>query len=185
VEKEIYMRVPKGFQITGKNPKDYVLKLNRNVYGQKQAGRVWNKYLEEKLIKEVSFKQAKIDDCVFYRGKTMYILYTDDSILAGPDKEEIEQIIKDIQNTGLDITREGDIKDFLGINIKKLKKGGIEFTQPHLIDQILNDLKMDKEEVKRKKVPCMVSQILHSGQNDEPFDNSFHYRSIIGKLNYL
>ena len=40
VEKEIYMKVPKGFVITGKNPNDYVLKLNQNVYGQKQAGRV-------------------------------------------------------------------------------------------------------------------------------------------------
>ena len=49
---------------------------------------MWNKYLEEKLIKEVGFKQSKIDDCVFYKGKTMYILYIDDSILAGPDEEE-------------------------------------------------------------------------------------------------
>ena len=38
VEKEIYMEVPKGFEVNG----DYVLRLNRNVYGQKQAGRVWN-----------------------------------------------------------------------------------------------------------------------------------------------
>ena len=44
------MKVPKGFQITGENSKDYVLKLNRNLYGQKQASRVWNKFLEEKLI---------------------------------------------------------------------------------------------------------------------------------------
>ena len=185
VEKEIYMKVPKGFRITGKNSKDYVLKLNRNVYGQKQAGRVWNKFLEEKLINEVGFKKSKVDDCVFYKNNTMYVLYTDDSILAGPDKNEIDQIIKDIQNAGLNITREGDIKDFLGINIKKLKEGGIEFTQPHLIDQILNDLKMDKEEVKTKSIPCMVSNILNGGNNEEPFDNSFHYRSIIGKLNYL
>ena len=179
------MKVPKGFQITGENSKDYVLKLNRNVYGQKQASRVWNKFLEEKLINEAGFKKSKVDDCVFYKNKTMYMLYTDDSILAGPDKNEIDQIIKDIQNTGLNITREGDIKDFLGINIKKLKEGSIEFTQPHLIDQILNDLKMDKDKVKTKSIPCMVSKVLNSGQNDEPFDNSFHYRSIIGKLNYL
>ena len=185
VEKEIYMKIPRGFTIEGKDPRDYVLRLNRNVYGQKQAGRAWNKYLERKLIKEVGFKQSKVDDCVFYKNNTMYVLYTDDSIIAGPNKDEVEQIIEDISNAGLQITREGDIKDFLGINIKKRKDGCMEFTQPHLIDQILRDLKIDKEEVKTKNVPCMVSKVLNSGSSEEAFDNSFHYRSIIGKLNYL
>lgn len=185
VEKEIYMKVPKGFEIAGKDSNNYVLKLKRNVYGQKQAGRVWNKYLEKKLIDQVGFKQSKIDDCVFYRGSTMYVLYTDDSILAGPSKSDIEKVISDIQNAGLEITREGDIQDFLGINIKKKKDGTIELTQPHLIEQILKDLKMDKENLKIKDVPCMTSKILDRGIGDEPFDNSFHYRSIIGKLNYL
>ena len=185
VEKEIYMKVPRGFKITGKNPENYVLKLNQNVYGQKQAGRVWNKYLEKILIDQVGFTQSKIDNCVYYKGKTMYVLYTDDSILAGPDKEEIESIINKIRGTGLNITREGDIKDFLGINITKRDDGSIELKQPHLIDQILNDLKMDKDNLKMKETPCKVSQVLHSGTEYPPFDNSFHYRSIIGKLNYL
>jgi len=185
VEKEIYMKVPKGFKITGKNSEDYVLKLNQNVYGQKQAGRVWNKYLERILIKQVGFTQSKIDECVYYKGNTMYVLYTDDSILAGPDKEEIESIIKQIKATGLNITREGDIKDFLGINIVKKDDGSIELTQPHLIDQILKDLKIDNDNLKVKDTPCKVSQILNSGRNETPFDNSFHYRSVIGKLNYL
>ena len=33
VEKEIYMKVPKGFVISGKNLNDYVLKLNQTIYG--------------------------------------------------------------------------------------------------------------------------------------------------------
>ena len=36
-----------------------------------------------------------------------------------------------------------------------------------------------------KETPSKVSEVLHSGANDAPFENSFHYRSIIGKLNYL
>ena len=185
VEKDIYMKVPKGFRITGKDPTNYVLKLNQNVYGQKQAGRVWNKFLEQKLIKQVGFKQSEIDECVYYKGKTLYVLYTDDSILAGPSKDEIESIINQIKDAGLNITREGDINDFLGINITKEKDGSIELKQPHLIDQILKDLKIDHDNVKIKETPCKVSQVLHSGKNNPPFDNSFHYRSVIGKLNYL
>ena len=62
------MRIPKGFELEGGNENDYVLKLNKNVYGQKQAGRVWNKYLVNKLTKELNFKQSNVDECIFYRG---------------------------------------------------------------------------------------------------------------------
>ena len=185
VEKEIYMRIPKGFEVPNTDPKEYVLKLNRNVYGQKQAGRVWNKYLEDKLVNQLHFKQSKIDDCVFYRGSTMYVLYTDDSILAGPSEEEINDIIADIKSIGLDITEEGDIQDFLGIHIERQSDGTIKFSQPHLIDQILHDLKMDVSDLKLKDTPCKTSEVLKVGINSQPFDDSFHYRSIIGKLNYL
>ena len=51
----------------------------------------------------------------------MYVLYTDDSILARPDKNEINDIINSIQKAGLKITREGDRSDFLGINVTKNK----------------------------------------------------------------
>jgi Reverse transcriptase (RNA-dependent DNA polymerase). len=44
VEKEIYMEIPRGVKLSDRDEtKDYVLKLKRNVYGQKQAGQVWNK----------------------------------------------------------------------------------------------------------------------------------------------
>jgi hypothetical protein len=45
-----------------------------------------------------------MDKCVFYKGRTMYALYTDDSILAGPDLEETNQIIADLKAAKLDIT---------------------------------------------------------------------------------
>ena len=115
----------------------------------------------------------------------MYILYTDDSILAGPDPKEIDQIIKDMQKAKLDITVEGDLQDFLGVNIEQKEDGSIHLTQPHLIDQILKDLRLDKENVKEKATPASSSKMLSRHTDSEPFDNSFDYRSVIGKLNYL
>ena len=102
IDREIYMKIPKGFDLgEGTNPTDYVLHIHRNIYGKKDSGRVWNQYLTKKLIKEVGFKQSKIDECVFYRGKTIYLLYIDDSILAGPDEGKIARIIKDIKRAKL------------------------------------------------------------------------------------
>jgi hypothetical protein len=110
VERELYMQLPRGFEIADAMPGEYVFRLNENVYGQKSAGRVWNKYLTHKLTKEVGFIQSKTDDCVFFKGNVVYLLYTDDSILGGPSKKEIESVIQAIKDAKLNVTIECDIE---------------------------------------------------------------------------
>ncbi len=156
------MKVPAGVKIEGGgDTKDYVLKIHRNIYGQKQAGRVWNKYLSNKLVNELGFKQSKVDECIYYRGKTLYVLYTDDSLLAGPDKDEIQTIIDELQEKAkLQITVEGNLADFLGVSIKRKKDGTIHMTQPHLIEQIQRDLRMMDESVNSRSTPAASSKVL-------------------------
>ena len=84
----------------------------------------------------MGFVQSKIDEYLFYCGKIMCVHYTDDSILAGPDKDEIDKAIKDIKRFGLNIMTKGDLKDSLGFNTDEKKDGTIHLSQPHLIDQI-------------------------------------------------
>lgn len=43
VEKELYLEIPKRFEVVDGGSKDHVLQLHRNVYGQKLAGKIWNK----------------------------------------------------------------------------------------------------------------------------------------------
>jgi hypothetical protein len=45
---DIYMELPQGIKTAIGNSKDHVLKLLNNIYGQKQAGRVWNSFLVNK-----------------------------------------------------------------------------------------------------------------------------------------
>ncbi len=71
VERDMYMEIPKGFTVS--IPGDYVLQIHRNIYGQKQAGRVWNKYLVKKL-KGIGFTQLTSDECVFVRPPAIYVL---------------------------------------------------------------------------------------------------------------
>ena len=132
----------------------------------------------------MGFTKSKVDEGIFYRGRVMCILYTDDSILAAPTQKEIDEAIKDIQGADLNITIEGDVKDFLGINIQKKKDGKMIMSQPHLIKQIWEGPGMDYR-TKAKKLPALSSKILLKNQDSEDFDQSFRYRSIIGKLNYL
>ena len=184
IEKVLYMNIPAGVTVEGKNPKEYVLRCNRNIYGQRQAGRVWNKFLIEKL-KKIGFRQSAIDSCVLYRGQTIYVLYTDDSIIAGPSKDELHGAIKDIKQAGLEITVEGTLEDFLGIRMDRQDDVTIHMHQPQLIKQILNDLKLEASKLNPKPTPMVSSRILKRHQSSIPHDESFHYRSVVGKLNYL
>ena len=67
----------------------------------------------------MGFTQSKIDECIFYKKIVIYVLYTDDSILTGPDKKVLEQTVEDITAANLDITVEGEVKDFLGVTIER------------------------------------------------------------------
>jgi hypothetical protein len=51
IRSDIYMELPQGIKTATGNSEDHVLKLLKNIYGLKQAGRVWNSFLVDKLIK--------------------------------------------------------------------------------------------------------------------------------------
>jgi hypothetical protein len=177
------MKMPLG--ITVDEPGEWALRVKKNIYGQKQGGRVWNLYLIDKLVNEIGFTQSRHDECVFYRGNVIYLLYTDDSILAGPDEDELNDVVEDIKAAGLDVTDEGDIEDFLGVNIEKIDDDTYHLSQPHLIDQIIQDLHLDQDSTVIKGTPASSTNVINAYTSSEPFDEHFHYRSVIGKLNYL
>jgi len=183
IEYDMYMELPKGIETKHGNGKTHVLKLLKNLYGQKQAGRVWNQHLHTRLI-ELGFKQSTIDECLYFRGTLLFVVYVDDGILASKSQEEIEKAIKDIRNAGCDVDDQGNIKDYLGVNVEKLPDGRIKLSQPHLIDQIIEMVNLPVKAT-GKTVPAPSSKILHRYANEPPFENHFHYRGVVGKLNFL
>ena len=183
VECELYMTIPNGFQVAEGNGKDYVLQLKKNLFGQRQAGRVWNKHLVQALM-TVGFKQSSIDEFLFYKGSIMFALYTDDSILTGPDPSELDQTIQRMMEAGLNITVEGNISDFLGVQIQR-EGDAFHLSQPHLISDILTELRLNDENTVTKSTPIASSKQLLRHVDSPPFDAHFDYRRIIGKLNYL
>ena len=49
-EKDLYLKVQAGFEVEVGKKGDYALTFHKNVYGQKQAGRVWYNYQTQKLL---------------------------------------------------------------------------------------------------------------------------------------
>ena len=148
----------------------------------RQAGRVWNGYLVNKLL-EIDFKQSQIDDCVFYRGDEIFIVYVNDSIFLGSSDEQLSSIITEMRNLNLDIEDQGHSADYVWVNIKRTKDGSIGLSQHALIDTIIQDA--DLQDSKVKAVPAKVNDHLHAYLDKPPLSLNFNYPSMIGKLNYL
>ena len=57
--------------------------------------------------------------------------------------------------------------------------------QPHLIDKILKDLRLDNDKVTTRDIPARSSILLSSHSDLKEFDGVFNYHLIIGMLGYL
>jgi hypothetical protein len=154
VETDIYMELPQEIKTATGNSKENALKLLKNIYGQKQARRVWNSFLVDKLT-SLGYASSLIDDCVFFCGDIIFMVYVDDGIFMGNDDAQLLQAIKANQGLGLNIEDQGHPADYVGVSIKKHRDGFYEFTQRALIDSIIEDEGISNS--KTKPVPAKVS----------------------------
>ena len=181
----LYLRLPQGYKREGMSRKPHVLKLKRNVYGQKQAGRVWNQYMDQGM-RSISFTPSKFDPCLYYRNSVIFLVYIDDCIIFGPDNRVIDDVVTDLRNSSQNFTvdDQGEVSDFLGIQVQKRDDGSIVLTQPHLIDSIIQDLHQQSGS-NPKSTPSITTKLLHKDADSTEMTPDFHYCSVIGKLNFL
>ena len=91
-EVTIFMKPPQGVQLPGR----CVYRLKKSLYGLKQAGRIWNSLVDEKL-RAVGFVASDEDACVYIRRRgtevTHLLLYVDDIICSASDKGILEELV--------------------------------------------------------------------------------------------
>ena len=189
IKRPTYMEIPKGVKFDGIDRNKHCLHVTKNVYGGRESGRTWFLFMK-KGLEDLGFKQSKFDECVFYRGTTTFLVYTDDGIILDPKKENVDQTVRDIRSK-FNVEDQGDLADYLGVKVQRHKDGTYEMTQPHLIDSILKDLGLiDENGVARKGVttrgmPSLTTKLIGPDKGGQPFDYDWNYRSVIGKLNFL
>ncbi|KAK1627682.1 hypothetical protein QYE76_001997, partial [Lolium multiflorum] len=93
IEEELYMVQPKGF-VDPKNA-DKVCKLQRSIYGLKQASRSWNLRFD-RVIKDFGFIRTHGEACIYKKvsgsSVAFLILYVDDILLIGNDIELLSSV---------------------------------------------------------------------------------------------
>ena len=86
LDEDIYMEQPEGFIAKGQESK--VCKLQKSIYGLKQASRSWNHRFDQ-AVKSFGFDQNLEEPCVYKRGEgksvVFLILYVDDKLLIGSE----------------------------------------------------------------------------------------------------
>ncbi|KAK8701284.1 hypothetical protein V6N13_019674 [Hibiscus sabdariffa] len=93
LEEDVYMTQPEGF-VTPENARK-VCKLQRSIYGLKQASRSWNLRFND-AIKEFGFIKNEDEPCVYkkFSGSivSFLILYVDDILIIGNDIPTLQSV---------------------------------------------------------------------------------------------
>ena len=188
IEEELYMVQPKGFV----DPKDAdkVCKLQRSIYGLKQASRSWNLRFDE-VIKGFGFVQTYGEACIYKKvsgsSVAFLVLYVDDILLIGNDIEFLNSI-KGYLNNSFSMKDLGEASYILGIKIyRDRSRRLIGLSQSTYLDKILKKFRMD--ESKKGLLPMLQGKTLSQTQSpatseDRELMNKIPYASAIGSIMY-
>jgi transposase InsO family protein len=179
LNEEIYMELPEGYEGDKQNS---VCKLNKTLYGLKQASREWNvKFTQE--LKDQGFEQTMTDPCVFTRGvgpeKVLLGVFVDDNIIVGRSQNIIEA--KHILNNLFKMKDLGELKKIVGIRVANEEKR-ITLDQEEYIQDLLARFGM--ENCKPISTPMGVQNKGYI-QDEKPFENERLFKQLIGSLIYL
>jgi len=135
------MTQPEGF--VKENEGHLVCKLNKAIYGLKQASRMWCDKITAILI-SLNFKRFDCEPCVFVRkddqSLVIIALYVDDLLLfSNNEKQKI--IIKKKLMLQFEMQDLGKVKSILGMKIVQ-KRGMITLDQSNYIKDVLDKFDM-------------------------------------------
>ena len=188
LDEDIYMRQPDGYVVAGKE--HLVCKLNKSLYGLKQAGRSWYTKIDKVLL-DLGFGHLHSDHCVYQRREAdtvIYIaLYVDDLLILSNSTERLDQF-KHKLSTIFDMKDLGEAHYVLGIQIQRDRQARtLSIGQHEYIKQVLDRFGMlDSKPV---ATPLATgTQLLKSDcpTTDEQRQamSSVPYQSAIGAIMY-
>ncbi|KAI5314720.1 hypothetical protein L3X38_043896 [Prunus dulcis] len=143
LKEEIYMQQPEGF--VQRAQENMVCKLNKSLYGLKQASRQWYMRFDE-VIKTYGFTENVLDSCIYVkisgRHYVLLVLYVDDILLASTNLTLLHDV-KVFLSKHFEMTKLGEASYVLGIEIRRDRKRGLlGLSQKRYIEKILKRFNM-------------------------------------------
>jgi transposase InsO family protein len=190
LKEDIYLKQPAGFE-DPEHP-DWVWKLEKAIYGLKQAGYEWNQTLDEHLRKEgFKFVRSEADHSLYVLhedGKVIWlVVYVDDMLAASNCRIHLDNFKAKLKQR-FDLTDLGPARHFLGMHITRdREKRLLTVSQKSYLEKILENAGMSHcNPVSTPMTPGLVLQkATRAPTEEEAIDiASIPYRKTIGELNY-
>jgi hypothetical protein len=185
---DVYMIQPEGF-VDPANA-DKVCKLQKSIYGLKQASRSWNIRFDE-VVKSFGFIKSDQDSCLYkkFSGSKVnfLILYVDDILLIGNDIEMLQETKNSLERS-FSMKDLGEATYILGIRIyRDRSRRLIGLSQSTYLDKVLKKFSMESS--KKGFLPMSHGIKLSKTQCPQTADerermSRFPYASAIGSIMY-
>jgi hypothetical protein len=195
---DIYMDMPDGYEQLLHNPEMKpdnrnmfsistglkFVKLNKCLYGTKQAPRYWNSTID-KFFKEFGLQATKCDPCLYYyvQRKIIFLvgLYVDDLIIAGNCLKTIMKLKQGLSDR-FHMKDLGELSYLLGMEIKRERSKKLLFVNQHrYITEILEKFGMMSSNSTAIPMEKGIQLVKHNLKNAETVNP---YRELIGSLMY-
>ncbi|KAI7951517.1 hypothetical protein MJO28_007201 [Puccinia striiformis f. sp. tritici] len=176
LKEELYLNPPAGVEV----PAGHVLKLQKAMYGLKQAPNAWHDTLTKWLF-QVGFKRCDAEPCVFWRKGTFLYLHVDDLAIFSKNPSEFKEQIK----ARFQIKDLGESNLLLGTNVHQ-EPGAVTLSQRHYIDAQLE--RFELQHLYPSSTPMKPGGHLVQASRAERLahlESGNNYRSLVGALNYL
>ena len=187
LEEEIYMNFPPGYKPDGHQGS--CLKLEKGIYGLKQAGRIWNKKFISTL-ESIGFVPLTSDTQVlqYRKGKSIMIIgcHVDDATLSSNDEALRKEVIAKLEKEFL-VKDLGVISHYLGMRVKTTPEYN-EIAQDAYVEKVVARFRM--ENATEVDTPGLSSQVLtkkdcpEKGSDAEAAMATVPYRQLVGSLMY-
>ena len=174
------MPQPEGFE--DKNKPNHICKLNKALYGLRQAPRAWFDKLKSALH-SWNFENSKCDTSLFFKKTksdiTIMLIYVDDIIITGSNCEDVEEVVVKLSKT-FSLKDLGDLNFFLRIQVARTHDI-IQLSQTKYIQDLLTKIEM--ADCKGIETLFSTSEKLRRNEGARFHDPTL-YRSVIGSLQY-
>lgn len=178
---EVYVGQPPGFEVVGEENKVY--RLDKALYGLRQAPRAWNTKLDTTL-KKIGFRQSPLEHGLYARGdggrRLLVGVYVDDLVIVGGDSIMIDKFKRQMMDE-FKMSDLGSLSFYLGIEVHQ-KDGVITLNQAAYASRIVEKAGLAGCN------PCttpMEPRLRLSKESTASPVNATEYRSLVGSLRYL
>jgi hypothetical protein len=180
LKKDVYIYVPQGIRKDG----DTCLKLNRALYGLREAPAAWNEELTNTLI-AMGFEKTQADWNVFIQrnenATTIVAFHVDDGLLTSSNKQTLENLVQKLGDKyTIKVNRTPDT--YLKVNFQSVE-GVFQLHQENYIEACA--YKFRTTENRHYKSPMNPGFDGAINELDTPVEEGTPYRSIVGCLLHI